>query len=168
MKKRGLLGKIFIGIIALALIGAVFGGGKTDDTAKRAPETPPADPVKPAVESPEKKAVSESDFIGTWKASGIYDKDNNYYSLAMLESAGNTNLTDMYMVIYGNRILDLIAKGDVTTGNWSVSGSRLTAGTGTFVLEDGRLSFEANGETVVFEKTSNTAERPALAASSPE
>jgi hypothetical protein len=168
MKKRGLLGKVLIGIIALAVIRVIFGGGKTEDNAKRSSAAPPADPGKPAVESPEEKAVSESDFTGTWKASGLYATDGNYHSLAMLESAGNTNLTDMYMVIYSNKILDLIAKGDVVTGNWTVSGNRLTAGTGTFVLEDGRLSFEANGETVVFEKTSNTAERPALAASSPE
>ena len=155
-KKKGIFGKIIIGVIVLAVIGAIFGGRDGEKT--EAPVQEASRAVSDENTSLE-ATLKDSDFIGTWKASGLAT-GGNYYTLELLEEAGYSDFSNIYLSLYPDKHADLTSDGQTVSGKWESNSSGIIIENEQLDYKDGRLLLTQDGDTVYFDKISETAGVP--------
>ena len=152
--KKGILGKVLIGVVVLGVAGSVLGGRGEKEPSQPEVKESPAE----VQEQAETKTgqVNNSDIVGTWKVTGL-ESGGNYFTVELLESLGNTNLSDIYLVLYKDMKVDYIQQGNIHSGTWEPEVSKIKVGTIEMPYEDGKLLYASEDETMYFERISETA-----------
>lgn len=101
-------------------------------------------------------ALTSESLYGTWTVTHLTTKDGTTYSVAELEKMGNYNVSGFYAIYKNDGVVTLCTKDQLLTGDWSIDGDIVMTGTNKMHFNDGKLYYESNGETSIWERISDS------------